>query len=153
MDQKYGDLFNQYQEKSKKQQQTQKLYNALKQKVQVEKMGAVANNDVDQTLHSINVIGAPDRMQDGRESRQSFRAAEPRDRIERGVPRYGAVQGELERLHPHQRSGSSAAGSQGGHIRMPPPGGPRAPGIRMCSAALVTIADTSKQTLSLRAPL
>jgi hypothetical protein len=59
MDQKYADLFNQYQEKSKKQQQTQKLYNALKQKVQVEKMGAVANNDVDQTLHSITVIGRP----------------------------------------------------------------------------------------------
>jgi hypothetical protein len=72
MDQKYADLFNQYQEKSKKQQQTQKLYNALKQKVQVEKMGAVANNDVDQSLHSINVIGAPARMQDGRESREGW---------------------------------------------------------------------------------
>ncbi|KIW63906.1 hypothetical protein PV04_08872 [Phialophora macrospora] len=127
--QKYADLFRQYQEKSKKQQQTQKLYNAIKQKVQVEKMGAVANNDVDHTLHSINVIGPLDKMQHDQESRQGFRATEPRNTVERVVPRYGVVHGQLERLHPHQRSGSSVAGSQGDHMGMPPPGGPRASGI------------------------
>ncbi|EXJ55405.1 hypothetical protein A1O7_08332 [Cladophialophora yegresii CBS 114405] len=126
MDQKYADLFRQYQEKSKKQQQTQKLYDAIKQKVQVEKMGVVANNDVDHTLDSIRVIPPLDEVQHDRESRQGFRVPEHRETVERVIQQYMPVQGELERLHPHQRSGSSVAGSQVDHLKMPPPGGPRA---------------------------
>ncbi|ETI20947.1 hypothetical protein G647_07290 [Cladophialophora carrionii CBS 160.54] len=145
MDQKYADLNRQFQEKCKKQQQTQRLYDAIKQKVLLERMGAVANNDVDPTLDSIRVIPSLDKVQHGRESRQGFRASEHGDTAERVVPHTRTMPAELERLHPHQRSGASVAGSQGDRMKMPPPGGPRASRTRMYSTTPTAVADTSSK--------
>ncbi|KIW82096.1 hypothetical protein Z517_05123 [Fonsecaea pedrosoi CBS 271.37] len=45
LQQKYTQLYDQYQDKSRKQAQTQKLYDTLKQKVMLEKMEPLAKND------------------------------------------------------------------------------------------------------------
>lgn len=118
MDQRYAELLQQYQEKTRKQQQTQKLYDAIKQKVQLEKMGSMANNDIAQTLQSINTIRQPEQLH-----------ADPgiHDLREMSITHYPPVQDGLERLHPHQRSGGSAAGSGSDHMKMPPPEKPRIP--------------------------
>ncbi|KAJ9613322.1 hypothetical protein H2200_003264 [Cladophialophora chaetospira] len=129
MEQKYAEVCRQYQEKSRKQQQTQKLYDAIKQKVQVEKMGPIANNDVDNTLQSIHATMQPERTHHDLDLRQDFRSAERQSMAGRMIPRYAPVQVEPERLHPQQRSGSSVAGSHSDHMRMPPPGGLRNPRI------------------------
>ncbi|OCT44618.1 E3 ubiquitin-protein ligase CCNP1IP1 [Cladophialophora carrionii] len=145
MYQKYADLNSQFQEKCKKQQQTQRLYDAIKQKVLLERMGAAANNDVDHTLDSIRVIPSLDKVQHGRESRQGFRASEHRDTAERVVPHTRTMPAELERLHPHQRSGASVAGSQGERMKMPPPGETRSSKTRMYSTTPMAVADSSSK--------
>ena len=121
LDQKYEDLFHQYQEKNKKHAQTQKLYDTLKQKVMVEKMEPAADNDVNQTMLSINAMAQAERLHQDHGSKHGFRPLAPPNLTERTMPRYGPVQEGLERLHPHQRSGSSAAGSATDQIRMMPP--------------------------------
>ncbi|OAL18189.1 hypothetical protein AYO22_10966 [Fonsecaea multimorphosa] len=112
MDQKYAQLLEQYQEKGKKQAQTQKLYDILKQRVMMEKMEPLADNDVTQTLQSINILPQIERTQPAVESRQTFRAPDPLPMADRSISRYGQLQDGPERLHPHQRSGSSVSGSE-----------------------------------------
>lgn len=138
MDQRYAELLHQYQEKTKKQQQTQKLYDAIKQKVQLEMMGSVANNDVTQTLQSINSLRQPE---------QTCAGPGTHEILESTIPRYAPVHDGLERLHPHQRSGSSAAGSGSDHMKMPPPENPRIPRLGMEAALTNTTLLTRSSQL------
>ncbi|KIW87501.1 uncharacterized protein Z519_11824 [Cladophialophora bantiana CBS 173.52] len=111
MNQKYAQLFDQYQEKSKKQAQTQKLYDILKQKVMLEKIQPLADDDVAQTLQSMDALPQT-KKQPIMASRRAVYPPEPLNIPQRSIPNYGRLQEGPERLHPHQRSGSSVGGSE-----------------------------------------
>ncbi|OQV05030.1 hypothetical protein CLAIMM_09831 [Cladophialophora immunda] len=120
LDQKYAQLLDQYQEKSKKQAQTQKLYDTLKQKVMLEEMEPLADNDVTQTLQSISALPQSEMRQPATDSRQAFRPPDHLQMAERPTPRYNRLQEGPERLHPHQRSGSIVSGRSEQRGMLPP---------------------------------
>ncbi|EXJ74749.1 uncharacterized protein A1O5_01444 [Cladophialophora psammophila CBS 110553] len=145
MDQKYAQLFDQYQEKSKKQAQTQKLYDILKQKVMLEKMQPLADDDVAQTLQSMDALPHTKKEQPIIASRQAVYPPEPLNIPQRSIPDYGRLQEGPGRLHPHQRSGSSVSGSE--QRGMLPPERPRISRI----SNLVTTSGTPLQRVALPA--
>ncbi|KAK5455991.1 hypothetical protein LTS15_005310 [Exophiala xenobiotica] len=112
LQQKHDELADAYREKARKTATLQRLYNAIKQRHQVEDMIApAASKDVAQTLQS---LGSVRRSEAGFPRPDLRRHTQPRmnpSLPERGPHPIGIAQGGTEQLHPHQRSGSSVLGT------------------------------------------
>lgn len=114
LQQKNSDLLKLYGEKSRKHQQTQHLYETLKKRYMINNVQTAASEHVNQTLQAINsqsrpetYSGMPDMTVHGPSDGDSYR------------PHMLQSANGVEKLHTHQRSGSSNHGSEIG--AMPPP--------------------------------
>jgi len=93
-----------YKEKSQRFQTVQRLYEALKNKVQAEQIGGAAAASADHALQSIGAMPRPDSF-----ARPKGRHNIP-DMSSRKAPhqnRFPLDHAGIEQLHPHQRSGSA----------------------------------------------
>jgi hypothetical protein len=121
LDQKHVELGQQYQKKCAKLQQIQTMYDRLKQKVQLGQMSAVANQDVDNTLQSISAQPATWAAQNGTAISQEVNDSGLYCTAGRTSRHFASAQAARKLIHPHQRSGSSAANSAVDQQKMPPP--------------------------------
>lgn len=94
-------------------------------------MQSAASANVAQAIESIDAERRPETFNAISDLRPRY-ADTTTPHLEGRLPRPPSVQGTIEQLHPHQRSGSSAVGSTGAsdHLGMPPPERPRATRIR-----------------------
>ena len=106
LQQKNTDLVEMYKEKNRKHQQTQHLYETLKKRYMINNVQTAASENVNQTLQAINSQTRPETY-----------SAMPNMTVH--GPANGYRHSGVEKLHTHQRSGSSNHDSEIG--AMPPP--------------------------------
>ncbi|KAK5210650.1 hypothetical protein LTR41_003260 [Exophiala xenobiotica] len=112
LQQRHDELADSYREKGRKMAILQRLYNAIKQRNQVEDMIApAASKDVAQTLQSLGSVRRSEAVFPRPDLRRHTQPGMNPSLPERGPHPIGVAQGGTEQLHPHQRSGSSVLGT------------------------------------------
>lgn len=103
-----------YRDKSRKNQQTQELYDRLKRKEMTAATQSAAFDSVDEVLGSVS-----SRQGHGPSATSHVYQPNPKPQGQRDFVRFPVDHNGVEQLHSHQRSGST--GSRGSEGRMPPP--------------------------------
>jgi hypothetical protein len=120
MEQKSAELIELYRKKSRDHSTTQKLYDTLKKKTQERQLQSIASENVAHAIETMNATRRPETLNGVLDNGPRYQQQARHGLDDRTNHSVGMSKRVVEQLHPYQRSGSSAVGSDQHNSMLPP---------------------------------